>query len=50
MKTKFAVDMERMLAAIRDGNSADAFIFTRIVARFIYSKRPNLRMPEGWEC
>lgn len=48
-KTNFAKNVDRMLGAIRDGNPADAYLFTVMVARFVYAKRPNLRLPEGWE-
>ena len=49
MKSDFQRNVERMLAAIRYGNPADAFIFTQLVARAVYAYRPNLRLPDGWE-
>ena len=48
-RNDFQMNVLRMLGAIRDGNEADAFIFAKIVAREIYAKRPNLRLPSGWE-
>jgi hypothetical protein len=49
MKNNFAMNVQRMLGAIRDGNPADAYIFAQIVAHAVYAKRPNLRLPDGWE-
>ena len=47
MKSDFQRNVERMLGAIRYGNEADAFLYTRMVARFVFSKKPNLLLPDA---